>query len=92
MRATAEHASALIFAGLMPFALEAGASLDAQMVIAGMAEDEMRHALICAEVARALGTEPPAPVAAPVVPRSARPIAEQFLRHVIFGNCLTGVR
>jgi hypothetical protein len=59
MRAIAEHESALIFAGLMPFALEAGASLDAQMVIAGMAEDEMRHALICAEVTRALGKKPP---------------------------------
>jgi hypothetical protein len=89
VRATAEHESALIFAGLMSFALEAGASLDAQMVIAGMAEDEMRHALICAEVARVLGSEPPAPVAPPVFPRSDRPIAEQFLRHVIFGNCMT---
>ena len=88
-RTTAEHESALIFAGLMPFALEAGASVDVQMVIAGMAEDEMRHALICAEVARALGTEPPGPAAPPVFPRSTRPIAEQFLRHVIFGNCLT---
>jgi len=89
VRATAEHASALIFAGLMPFALEAGASLDAQMVIAGMAEDEMRHALICADVTRALGREPPAPEAPPVFPRSDRPSAEQFLRHVIFGNCMT---
>ena len=89
VRATAEHESALIFAGLMPFALEAGASLDAQMVIAGMAEDEMRHALICADVARALGREPPAPVAAPAFPRSSSPITEQFLRQVIFGNCLT---
>jgi hypothetical protein len=88
VRATAEHESALIFAGLMPFALEAGASLDTQLVIAGMAEDEMRHALICADVARALGREPPTPVAPPVFPRSARPIGEQFLRHVIFGNCL----
>jgi hypothetical protein len=89
VRATAEHASALIFAGLMPFALEAGASLDAQMVIAGMAEDEMRHALICADVTQALGGEAPAPEAPPVFPRSDRPSAEQFLRHVIFGNCMT---
>ena len=89
VRATAEHESAFIFAGLMPFALEAGASLDAQMVIAGMVEDEMRHALICTDVARALGSQPPPPVAPPLFPRTARPIAEQFVRHVIFGNCLT---
>ncbi|MFL5306656.1 MAG: ferritin-like domain-containing protein [Polyangia bacterium] len=89
VRATAEHESAFIFAALMPFALEAGASLDAQMVIAGMVEDEMRHALICAGVARALGSDPPAPVAPPVFPRNARPVAEQFVGHVIFGNCMT---
>ena len=89
VRATAEHESALIFAAMLPLALEAGASLDAQAVIAGMVEDEMRHALLCAEVARALGTEPPGPVAPPVLPRGDRPIAEQFLRHVIFGNCMT---
>lgn len=89
VRATAEHESALIFAGLLPFALEAGASLDTQTVIAGMAEDEIRHAHICVEVARALGSEPPAPSTPPVLARTDRPIEEQFLRHVIFGNCLT---
>jgi hypothetical protein len=88
VRATAEHESALIFAGLLPFALEAGASLDAQMVIVGMAEDEMRHAAICGNVARRLGGDP-RPPATPIIPRSARPIEEQLLRHVVYGNCLT---
>ncbi|HVY38401.1 MAG TPA: ferritin-like domain-containing protein [Polyangia bacterium] len=87
-RATAEHESALIVAGLLPFALEARASVDTQTVIAGMAEDEMRHARICADVARALGGEPAAPSRPPVLPRSARPVEEQFLAHAIFGHCL----
>ena len=88
VRATAEHESALIVAGLMPFALEARASLDTQAVIAGMVEDEMRHAHVCARVARALGSEPAAPSAPPVLFRSARPVEEQFLAHAIFGHCL----
>jgi hypothetical protein len=88
VRATAEHESALIFAGLLPFALEAKASLDAQTVLVGMAEDELRHAAICAEVARRLGGEPPPP-APTTIPRGARPIEEQLLRHVIYGNCMT---
>ncbi|HLK90506.1 MAG TPA: ferritin-like domain-containing protein [Polyangia bacterium] len=88
VRAAAEHESALIFTGLLPFALEAGADLDTQAVIVGMAEDELRHAVICADVARRLGG---APVAAPAtaIPRSARPVAEQFLKHVVYGNCMT---
>jgi hypothetical protein len=88
VRATAEHESALIFAGLLPFALEAKASLDAQTVLVGMAEDELRHAAICAEVARRLGGEPPPP-APTTIARSGRPIEEQLIRHVIYGNCMT---
>jgi hypothetical protein len=88
VRATAEQESALIFAGLLPFALEAGADLDTQAVVVGMADDEIRHAAICADVARCLGGSPvrPTPVA---IPRSARPIEEQLLDHVIYGNCMT---
>jgi hypothetical protein len=89
VRATAEHESAFVFAGLLPFALEAGASLDTQAVLAGMAEDELRHAAVCADVARALGSTPPAPGAPPAIPRNARPVAEQLLGHVVFGNCMT---
>ncbi|HSY38537.1 MAG TPA: ferritin-like domain-containing protein, partial [Polyangia bacterium] len=88
MRATAEHESALIFAGLLPLALEAKASLDTQTVLVGMAEDELRHAAICAEVARRLGGDPP-PARPTTIPRGARPIEEQLLRHVIYGNCMT---
>jgi len=88
VRATAEHESALVFAALLPFAAEAGADLDTQAVVLGMAEDEMRHAAVCADVARRLGgtPAPPAPVA---IPRSARPIEEQLLKHVIYGSCMT---
>jgi hypothetical protein len=88
VRAAAEHESALIFAGLLPFALEAGADLDTQTVILGMAEDEIRHAAICAEVARCLGGAPATPPAL-AIPRSARPVAVQLLNHVIYGNCMT---
>jgi hypothetical protein len=88
VRATAEHESALIFAGLLPFALEARVNLDTQTILLGMAEDELRHAAICTAVARRLGGDPPPAAPAPI-PRSARPIEEQFLCHVIYGNCLT---
>jgi hypothetical protein len=88
VRATAEHESALIFTGMLPFALEAGADLDTQAVIIGMAEDELRHAAICADVARSLGAEPAA-ASPPAIPRTARPVAEQFLKQVVYGNCMT---
>src|SRR5579863_8350581 len=88
VRATAEQESALIFTGLLPFALEAGTDLDTQAVIIGMAEDELRHATICTEVAHCLGGQPVA-APAPAIPRSQRPVAEQFLMHVIYGNCMT---
>jgi hypothetical protein len=48
----------------------------------------MRHATVCADVARRLGGEPPPP-APPVIPRGTQPIEEQLLQHVIYGNCLT---
>jgi hypothetical protein len=88
VRAAAEQESALIFAGMLPLALEAGADLDTQTVILAMAEDEIRHAAICTEVARCLGGNP-TPPAPPAMPRNTRPIEEQLLMHVIYGNCMT---
>jgi hypothetical protein len=88
VRATAEHESVFVFAGLLPFALGANAGLDTEQVLLGMAEDEMRHAQICAEVARTLGGEP-TPSEAPVIRRTGRPVEEQLLGHVIYGNCMT---
>jgi hypothetical protein len=88
VRATAEQESALIFAGMLPFALAAGADLDTQALIIGMADDEIRHAVICSDVARCLGGSPVRPTTF-AIPRSARPIEEQFLDHVIYGNCMT---
>jgi hypothetical protein len=50
-----EYESTTVFSSLAAQLVEANASLDASVVMLRMAQDEFRHAEVCAKVARALG-------------------------------------
>lgn len=88
-RATAEHESALVYAQLTALSGGAGAPLATQLVLIGMAEDDLRHAALCRDVAAALGASAVPPAATPVARAgSAAAVEEHFLRQVVYGNCL----
>jgi hypothetical protein len=94
VRMRAEHESVPLFIGLALQMVQANATLDAQAVVLRMAADEVRHAEICGETARALGGRPECAVALdkPALPThpGCSP-EERAMRNVIFGNCLVEV-
>ena len=82
-----EHRSSTVFSQLAGQLFEAGATLDAKIVMLRMAQDELRHAVTCAEVVRALGGD-----AEPQVDLRVESLAthagvspeERALRNVVF--------
>jgi len=86
-----EYNSASTFMELAASLRALGDPIDVQAVALRMAQDELRHAMICARVARAMGAE--AVFAGPnefhLGPHADCGPEENTLRHVIFGCCLS---
>jgi hypothetical protein len=82
-----EHRSSTVFSQLAAQLFEAGATLDAKIVMLRMAQDELRHTGTCADVVRTLGAD-----AEPDVDLRVEPLAthagvsreERALRNVLF--------
>jgi rubrerythrin len=86
-----EYDSASVFMDLARSVRSLGEPLDVQVVALRMAQDEIRHAAVCARVVEAMGGEPrfntapaPQPVAHPDCGAE-----EDVLRTVIFGCCMS---
>jgi hypothetical protein len=87
-----EHRSSNVFAGMLQTLIEASCALDAQSAVLTMAQDELRHAVLCGNVVRALGTKPVmhAEPELRAVPRyEAVPTGERVLRQAIAVGCLS---
>lgn len=90
-----EHRSSTVFSQLAVQLHEAGAGLDAELVMLRMAADEIRHAGTCAEVVRALDPDGPPPALAqdravePLARHGAASPEERALRNVIYTTCLS---
>jgi rubrerythrin len=86
-----EYESASVFVDLATQVREIHATLDVQVVILRMAQDELRHAALCARVAEALGAEAcilePTPRHATLHPDCSA--EESVLRNVIYACCLS---
>lgn len=85
-----EHRSSTVFSQLSLQLFEANASLDAQVVMARMAQDELRHTETCAEVVRALGSEPTCDAdftLEPLARHAGVSAEERALRNVIYTTC-----
>ncbi len=92
MRMRQEHHSSSVFAGLLPQAMAAGVPVDVKMALLRASMDELRHAVLCAEVAEALGAS--AEVEQEMEPESPATHEgigpdEVFLRNVFFVGCLS---
>lgn len=86
-----EHASARVFAALVPQMMRAEVDPDHQAAVAEMISDELRHARLCAAAALALGGDPRAELPPlPAVPEheDAEPL-EAVLRNVLSISCLS---
>ncbi len=82
-----EHRSSTVFSQLAAQLFEAGATLDAKIVMLRMAQDELRHTGTCAEVVRALDGEPEPDVdlrVAPLATHAGVSPEERALRNVLF--------
>ncbi len=82
-----EHRSSTVFSQLATQLFEAGATLDAKIVMLRMAQDELRHTGTCAAVVRALGGEPEPDVdlrVAPLATHAGVSAEERALRNVLF--------
>ncbi|APR86425.1 Hypothetical protein A7982_11774 [Minicystis rosea] len=87
-----EYTSTTVFSQLAAQLVEANASLDTTAVALRMAQDELRHAEICAGVVRALGGDARRPRDTRIAPIARHPGAsdeERALRNVIFTTCLS---
>ena len=91
-RMVSEHRSTAVFAGLAAQLMAASAPLDFAAMALSMAQDELRHTELCAEVVRAMGgdarceadlTFAALPVHGRVTPE------ERALRNVVYGSCLS---
>lgn len=87
-----EHASARVFAGLLPQLMRAEVSASLQAEVAGMVQDELRHARQCAGALRALGGDPvgelPALTSVPDHEDADSPM-EVVLRNVLSICCMS---
>lgn len=91
-RMESEYQSVSSFAGLANQMLEARCDVDLIGTTLRMAQDELRHAELCAEVVTALGGTPVREVAAPIVTPAVHAgcsVEERVLRNVIYGCCVT---
>jgi hypothetical protein len=84
-----EYESATTFIDLAARLREIAAPVDVQATALRMAEDELRHAEIAAEVAAAMGADAPFPSAPPTPgPHPDCTVEESVLRVAIFGCCI----
>jgi hypothetical protein len=91
-RMESEHRSASVFAAVCNQLMEAGATVDMEGIVLRMAQDEIRHAEVCAEAITALGGQPNREVrvaVAPVAIHHGCSAEERALRNVIYGCCLS---
>ena len=90
-RMVQEHASARVFAALVPQLMKAGIAAAYQAEVADMVGQEMRHGRLCAGVVLSLGGDPVAELTSlPDVPlhEDAGPL-EAVLRNVISISCIS---
>ncbi|HLK90941.1 MAG TPA: ferritin-like domain-containing protein [Polyangia bacterium] len=86
-----EYESASVFIDLATELREIAGPLDVQTVVLRMAQDELRHAAICARVVEAMGGEAKIP-AGPLpraLPHPDCGAEESVLREIIYGCCLS---
>ena len=91
-RMESEYQSVSSFAGLAAQMLAVRADVDLIGTTLRMAQDELRHAEICAEVVTALGGDPVAEVSEPIIVQALHGDCspeERVLRNVVFGCCLS---
>ena len=91
-RVLSEYQSTTVFAQMSVQTMEANAPVDVSATVLRMAQDELRHAELCAGVVTALGdTAPLAPPAAfaPLPRHAGCSPEERALRNVIYGCCLS---
>ncbi len=84
-RVRSEYQSIQIATRLLSETLAAGESFETHRIVLDMVKDELRHAELCADVCRALGTSPPSPseVAAPLPALGEVPVSERLLASAI---------
>jgi len=86
-----EYESASVFIDMATQLRQIAGPLDVQTVVLRMAQDELRHAAICARVVEAMGGEAKIP-AGPLpraLPHSDCVADESVLREIIYGCCLS---
>lgn len=87
-----EHHSAAVFSRLLPFLMEAGATLEFKSTVLRMSMDELRHAKLCAGVVELLGGTPEVETDLRTQPLPAHedgtPL-EAALRNVMFVGCFS---
>ena len=86
-----EYASASVFIDLATQLRQIASPLDVQTVVLRMAQDELRHAAICARVVEAMGGEAkiPAGQLPRMLPHPDCCADESVLREIIYGCCLS---
>ena len=86
-----EYESSSVFVDMAMHMREIDDPLDVQGLVLRMAQDELRHASVCARVVESMGGE--ARIPSPPLRRAARhpdcSLEESTLRNVIYGCCLT---
>ena len=91
-RMESEHRSTSVFSALCGQLMEAGASLDMECIVLRMAQDELRHAAVCAETVVLMGGEATVRVRVPVAPLAVHRGAsreECAMRNIVYGCCLS---
>lgn len=91
-RMASEHRSTAVFAGIAAQLVEANAPIDCIAMALSMAQDELRHTELCADVVRALGAEArcEADLAVGAMPTHGEVSPEErALRNVVYGSCLS---
>ena len=86
-----EYESASVFIDLATQLRQIASPLDVQTVVLRMAQDELRHAAICARVIEAMGGEAKIP-AGPLPRATPHPDCgadESVLREIVYGCCLS---
>jgi hypothetical protein len=91
-RMESEHRSTSVFSALCGQLMEAGASIDMESIVLRMAQDELRHAAVCAETVVLMGGDAICRVRVPVAPLAVHRDAsreECAMRNVVYGCCLS---
>ncbi len=92
-RLVVEHRSSTVFTQLALQLFDAGASVDCQVVMLRMAQDELRHAGTCRDVIAALGGNTAhvelTSAAAPLAQHAGCSLQQRALRNVIYTTCMS---